>query len=148
MSPALLGLLLVGAAVARERQRVRSATRLSKVALLRTPEEVEVPALMARRAELDRDGARPSRGRAQVPRAQPRSAAGAHRRQSSRVPSTRRAAPIPNAFTAQQKLIDARSLEEALGWLTRVERVEVAGSARLLNQLAQLPDAQPPTLLI
>jgi hypothetical protein len=29
-----------------------------------------------------------------------------------------------------------------------VERVEVAGSARLLNQLAQLPEAQPPTLLI
>jgi hypothetical protein len=56
--------------------------------------------------------------------------------------------PDPNAFTAQQKLIDARSLEEALEWLTRVERVEVAGSARLLNQLAQLPDAPPPTLLI
>jgi membrane glycosyltransferase len=56
--------------------------------------------------------------------------------------------PDPNAFTAQQKLSDARSLEEALEWLTRVERIEVAGSARMLNQLALLPDGQRPTLLI
>jgi hypothetical protein len=56
--------------------------------------------------------------------------------------------PDPNAFTAQQKLVDARSLEEALEWLTRAERVEVAGSARLLNQLALLPDSQRPALLI
>ena len=48
---------------------------------------------------------------------------------------------IDYAFTAEQKLMDARSLEEALSWLTPVERVEVAGDARLLNQLSLLPDA-------
>jgi hypothetical protein len=35
-------------------------------------------------------------------------------------------------------------LDEALQWLTPTERVEVAGSARLLNQLAVLPDSAQP----
>ena len=48
----------------------------------------------------------------------------------------------------QQKLSDARNLEEALEWLTPVERVEVASDPRLLNQLAQLPDAQHPAFII
>jgi len=55
-----------------------------------------------------------------------------------------RGRPDPHAFTAEQKLIDARSLEEVLEWLTPIERVEVAADARLLNQLALLPDAQHP----
>jgi len=54
--------------------------------------------------------------------------------------------PDPNFFTARQKLLDAHSLEEAVGWLTRVERVEVAGSEQLLTLLAQLPDAQRPLI--
>jgi hypothetical protein len=63
-------------------------------------------------------------------------------------PPDPRGRPDPHAFTAEQKLKDARSLEEALGWLTPVERVEVAGDARLLNQLALLPDAEYPLILI
>ena len=63
-------------------------------------------------------------------------------------PTDMRGHPDPHAFTAQQKLIDARTLEEALEWLTPVERVEIAADARLLNQLAQLPDAQRPSFLI
>jgi membrane glycosyltransferase len=59
-------------------------------------------------------------------------------------PADPRGQPNPNAFTAQQKLMDARSLDEALLWLTPAERVEVAGSARLLNQLALLPDSPQP----
>jgi membrane glycosyltransferase len=35
-----------------------------------------------------------------------------------------------------------------LAWLTPEERVEVAGDARLLNQLAFLPDAEYPLFLI
>jgi len=38
-------------------------------------------------------------------------------------------------------LLDARSLNEALQWLTPIERVEVAADGRLLNKLALLPDA-------
>jgi hypothetical protein len=56
--------------------------------------------------------------------------------------------PDPHAFTAAQKLVDARSLDEALRWLTPVERVEVAADARLLDQLALLPDAQHPGFMI
>ena len=56
-------------------------------------------------------------------------------------PADPRGQPDPHAFTAEQKLMDARSLEEALRWLSPVERVEVAGDARLLNQLSLLPDA-------
>jgi hypothetical protein len=44
--------------------------------------------------------------------------------------------------------MDARSLDEALRWLTPIERVEVAGDARMLNQLALLPDAIQPTISI
>jgi membrane glycosyltransferase len=63
-------------------------------------------------------------------------------------PMDPRGKPDPHAFTAEQKLIDARSLEEALEWLTPIERVEVVGDARLLNQLALLPDAQQPGFTI
>jgi hypothetical protein len=44
--------------------------------------------------------------------------------------------------------MDARSLDEALQWLTPIERVEVAGDARMLNQLAQLPDTIQPAFSI
>jgi membrane glycosyltransferase len=63
-------------------------------------------------------------------------------------PADPRGRPDPHAFTAEQKLIDARSLDEALGWLTPIERVEVAADARLLNQLALLPDTQHPDFKI
>jgi membrane glycosyltransferase len=63
-------------------------------------------------------------------------------------PADPRGHPDPYAFTAEQKLKDARSLDEALAWLTAIERVEVAGDARLLNQLAQLPDGEHPLFLI
>jgi hypothetical protein len=63
-------------------------------------------------------------------------------------PADPRGQPDPHAFTAEQKLKDARSLDEALRWLTPTERVEVAGDARLLNQLALLPDATHPPFLI
>ena len=63
-------------------------------------------------------------------------------------PTDPRGHPDPHAFTAEQKLVDAASLDEALQWLTPVERVEVAGDPRLLNQLALLPDAIQPTYSI
>jgi membrane glycosyltransferase len=54
--------------------------------------------------------------------------------------------PDPNAFTARQKLLDAHSLDQALEWLTKVERVEVASSEPLLNHLSLLPDMQRPSI--
>lgn len=146
VSPALLGLLL-SVPLSRASGSEWLGVALSKIAILRTPEEVDPPPLVARRAEL-------------IARAHPLPADGlrflarngaartAHVEGNLPRPLDPPGRPDPNAFTAQQKLIDARSLDEALGWLTGLERVEVAGNARLLNQLAQLPDAQPPTSLI
>jgi membrane glycosyltransferase len=65
----------------------------------------------------------------------------AHIRGNLPRPADPRGRPDPHTFTAEQKLVDARALDEALAWLTPVERVEVAASARRLAQLAALPEA-------
>jgi membrane glycosyltransferase len=114
---------------------------LSKLGLLRTPEEVDLPALVRRRAELVAQArALPEDGLRYL--ARNREARLAHVEGNLPRPADPPGQPDPNAFTARQKLLDAHSLEEALGWLTRIERVEVAASEQLLNLLSQLPDAQ------
>jgi membrane glycosyltransferase len=146
VSPALLGLLL---AIPLSRASGSSflGRALSKIALLRTPEEMRLPALLVRRAQLVAEAHEfPQDGLRYL--ARDHEARLAHIEGNLPRPVDPPGQPDPNAFTSQQKLSDARSLEEALQWLTRVERVEVAGSARMLNQLALLPDPQPPTLLI
>jgi membrane glycosyltransferase len=146
LSPALLGLLLA-VPLSRASGSESLGRMLSKLALLRTPEETRTPALVARRLELvHRAEALPDDGLRHLAR---------HRESRlthvngnlARAPDPR-GHPDPFAFTAEQKLKDARSLDEALAWLTSVERVEVAGNARLLNQLALLPDAEYPLFLI
>jgi len=59
-----------------------------------------------------------------------------------------RGQPDANLLTAQQKLKEARTLEEALDWLTPLERVQVAGDGTLLDELAALPDAPKPAYII
>jgi membrane glycosyltransferase len=142
VSPALLGLFLA-IPLSRLSGSENLGRFLSRLALLRTPEEVETPALVARREELVRAGAAlPADGLRYL--ARDRDARLAHINGNLPRPADPRGQPNPNAFTAQQKLMDARSLDEALLWLTPAERVEVAGSARLLNQLALLPDSAQP----
>jgi membrane glycosyltransferase len=142
VSPALLGLFLA-IPLSRLSGSENLGRFLSRLALLRTPEEVETPALVARREELVRAGeALPADGLRYL--ARDRDARLAHINGNLPRPADPRGQPNPNAFTAQQKLMDARSLDEALLWLTPAERVEVAGSARLLNQLALLPDSAQP----
>jgi membrane glycosyltransferase len=120
---------------------------LARFALLRTPEEVEAPPLVARRRELLRLATPPpSDGLRHL--ARDRESRLAHINGNLARPADPRGQPDPYAFTAEQKLKDARSLDEALAWLTPIERVEVAGDARLLNQLALLPDAEQPVFLI
>ncbi len=139
VSPALLGLLL-SVPLSRASGSESLGQALARVALLRTPEEKNRPALLVRRSQLigqapdlPRDGLRYL--------ARDREARAVHLAGNLARPRDPRGRPDPHAFTAQQKLIDARYLEEALEWLTPVERVEVAGDAHLLNQLAALPDA-------
>jgi membrane glycosyltransferase len=139
VSPALLGLFL---AVPLSRlSGSRSIGRaLATVGLLRTPEEMHPPALVVRRLDLlEQSAPLPEDGLFYL--ARNREARLAHIRGNLPRPADPRGRPDPHAFTAEQKLIDARALDEALAWLTPVERVEVAASARMLAQLAALPDA-------
>jgi membrane glycosyltransferase len=146
LSPALLGLFL-SVPLSRASGSVRLGRLLSRLALLRTPEEVETPPLVARRQELIRQASAPAQdGLRHL--ARNRDARLTHINGNLARPADPRGHPDPYAFTAEQKLKDARSLDEALAWLTPVERVEVAGDARLLNQLALLPDAEHPLFLI
>jgi membrane glycosyltransferase len=146
LSPALLGLFLA-VPLSRASGSERLGRWLSRLALLRTPEEAETPALVARREELVREAsAAPDDGLRHL--ARNRESRLTHINGNLARPADPRGHPDPYAFTAEQKLKDARSLDEALAWLTAVERVEVAGDARLLNQLALLPDGEHPLFLI
>jgi membrane glycosyltransferase len=146
LSPALLGLFFA-VPLSRASGSEGLGRLLSRLALLRTPEEIETPALVARRLELLHE-ASPSPLDGLRHLARHREARLTHINGNLARPADPRGHPDPNAFTAEQKLKDARSLDEALAWLTPLERVEVAGDARLLNQLALLPDAEYPLLLI
>jgi membrane glycosyltransferase len=145
LSPALLGLFLA-VPLSRASGSQSLGRMLARVALLRTPEERETPPLVARRQELLRTASPPPHdGLRHL--ARDRDARLIHINGNLARPADPRGHPDPHAFTAEQKLKDARSLDEALSWLTATERVEVAGDARLLNQLALLPDAEPLVLI-
>jgi membrane glycosyltransferase len=146
LSPALLGLFL-SVPLSRASGSESLGRILQRLALLRTPEEVETPPLVARRQELVREASPPPEdGLRHL--ARNRESRLTHINGNLARPADPRGHPDPFAFTAEQKLKDARSLDEALAWLTPIERVEVAGDARLLNQLALLPDAEHPLYLI
>ncbi len=146
LSPALLGLFLA-VPLSRASGSERLGGWLARLALLRTPEEAETPALVARREELVREAsAGPDDGLRHL--ARNRESRLTHINGNLARPADPRGHPDPYAFTAEQKLKDARSLDEALAWLTAIERVEIAGDARLLNQLALLPDGEHPLFLI
>jgi membrane glycosyltransferase len=146
VSPALLGLFLA-VPLSRLSGSEGLGRFLSRLALLRTPEEVDTPALVARREELVRKhAALPEDGLSFL--ARNRDARLIHISGNLPRPADPRGQPDAHAFTAVQKLSDARSLQEVLQWLTPLERVEVAADARMLNQLALLPDAVQPTYSI
>jgi membrane glycosyltransferase len=146
VSPALLGLFL-SVPLSQMSGSETLGRLLSSVALLRTPEEVEIPALVLRREELAEAGdALPIEGLRFL--ARHRESRVAHIGGNLPRPADPRGHPDPHVFTAEQKLMDARTLDEALHWLTPIERVEVAADARFLNQLALLPDTAQPTFSI
>jgi membrane glycosyltransferase len=139
VSPALLGLFLA-VPLSRMSGSEAMGTLLSRFALLRTPEERETPALVARREQLVNESQELPRDGLQY-LARHRDARLIHINGNLARPADPRGQPDPHIFTAEQKLLDARSLNEALQWLTPIERVEVAADGRLLNKLALLPDA-------
>jgi hypothetical protein len=54
-------------------------------------------------------------------------------------PERPRGDPDPDRLMAQQKIREARSRQEALGYLSARERLQVAADAQLLHQLSSLP---------
>ncbi len=146
VSPALLGLFLA-VPLSRLSGSQSMGVFLERFGLLRTPEEKDIPALVSRRDQLARDSeALPADGLQYL--ARHRDARLIHINGNLARPPDPRGKPDPHIFTAEQKLLDARSLTEALQWLTPIERVEVAADGRLLNKLALLPDAVEPTFSI
>ena len=140
VSPALLGLFL-SVPLSRYSGSATAGRLLSRVGLLRTPEEARAPPLAARRAALiAASPALPKDGLEYL--ARHREARWAHLHGNLPRPADPRGEPNAHALTAEQKLHQAGTLREALAWLTPLERVQVAGDARMLAQLALLPDAQ------
>jgi membrane glycosyltransferase len=146
LSPALLGLFLA-VPLSRASGSEALGRALLRIGLLRTPEEALQPSMVLRRKELIAQArVLPEDGLRYL--ARNREARLVHIGGNLPRPADPRGRPDPHAFTAEQKLIDARSLDEALEWLTPIERVEVAADARLLNQIALLSDAHNPDLKI
>ncbi|HVC01989.1 MAG TPA: glucans biosynthesis glucosyltransferase MdoH [Steroidobacteraceae bacterium] len=138
VSPALLGLFL-SVPLSRFSGSVAAGRGLARIALLRTPEERQAPPLVVRRAQLHATAAElPADGLEFL--AHNREARWAHIHGNLPRQADARGEPNALALTAERKLQDAHSLQEGLGWLTPLERVEVAGDARMLAQMALLPD--------
>jgi membrane glycosyltransferase len=138
--PAVLGLVLA-VPLSKASGSVRLGQLLRRIALFRTPEEKNIPAPMQRRDELIQ-ATGPLEGDALRHLARHAEARLAH--VTGNMPRPADARGHPNAFrlTAEHKLDDAQTLQEALRWLTSPERIEVAADHRLLEKLAALPEQE------
>jgi membrane glycosyltransferase len=112
---------------------------LARCGILRIPEEMHPPDLVRRRDDIARtlpplptDGlwylARNSQSRL------------THLSHNLPPPPGPRGYPDGSRLTAERKIRDAQTLQEALQWLTPSERMLVAADAGLLEHLAMLPD--------
>lgn len=138
LSPTLAGLLLA-IPLSRVSGSPHAGGLLARLGLLRTPEEHRLPTLMLRRDELVRESpALPRDALRFIVRN--RQAMLAHIAGNLPRPPETRGHPDPHRLTAERKVMDARTLQEALSWLGPAERVHVAGDPLLLERLAELPD--------
>lgn len=138
LSPTLAGLLLA-IPLSKISGSARAGRILGHLALLRTPEERHAPDLMRRRDEIVKlSPSMPHEGLRFV--ARNRQAMLAHITGNMPRPAETRGHPDPHRLTAEQKVLDAKSLQEALSWLSPAERIHVAGDPRLLERLSELPD--------
>jgi len=143
LSPTLAGLVLAAPlSMASDSTRIGRAFR--RIGLLIIPEEIRPPAIFHRREVFLREySAMPGDGlRALVldetTRARHFAFVAPHQR--------RRGAPDPAHLTAERKIAEAESVDEALQWLNKPERIQVAGDIALAERLALLgaPPAQGP----
>ena len=138
LTPTLAGLLLA-IALSKMSGSVRTGRLMHALGLLRTPEEKHAPPVIKRRDELLEQAKEPARdGLRQL--AADRQARYAHVTGNLPRPAESRGHPDPHRLTAEQKVHDASTLNEALAWLGPAEKVHVAGDPRLLERLSELPE--------
>jgi membrane glycosyltransferase len=139
LSPALLGLILA-VPLSKASGSVALGRWLARFGILRIPEEAHPPDLVRRRDAIARTSPPlPTDGLRHLAR-NPHARL-THTRFNPAPPDDPRGAPDGCRLTAAKKVADARTLEEALGWLSPSERLRVAADRRLLEDLAMLPDA-------
>jgi membrane glycosyltransferase len=138
LSPAVLGLVLA-VPLSRVSGSVALGRALRKLAIFRIPEETAPHAMILRRNELIASApALPQDGLRHL--ARDAAARVAHLAGNLPRPPDARGHPNPHRLTAESKVAQAQTLQEALDWLSGPERIEVAADARLLERLAELPD--------
>lgn len=136
LSPVLAGLLLA-VPLSKWSGSTGIGRALRRVGLLCTPEEAREPDIVRRRDQLvaiavplPEDGLRALAMDARSRLAQVQA--------NLPPPTPARGKPDAERLTAEQKLRDARSLDEALDWLTQRERIHVASDSAMLERLGQL----------
>jgi len=136
LSPVLAGLLL-SVPLSRASGSVWLGRMLARAGVLTIPEEIRPPAVLARRDALLREAPPAAeyglRWLAIDPAARLRHLSG-----NLPPPSAVPGHPDADLLTARQKLHDAQTLDDALGWLAPRERIWVAADPLLLQQLAGL----------
>jgi membrane glycosyltransferase len=113
---------------------------LARIRVLATPEELRIPEIVRRRDSLCEQGDAASTGDPLRSLARDESARWWHVELNPAPPGSPRGQPDPDRLMARQKIQDARSLDEALGFLTARERLQVAADSQLLQRLASLPE--------
>lgn len=137
LSPALVGMLLaVPLSVVSGSLRV--GRWLAWLGLLATPEERQVPDIVARRDALCLAGDNMA-GDELAALASDAGARYWHIEINPPAPERARGDPDPDRLLAQHKIREARSLTEALRFLGPRERLHVAADAQLLEHLSRLP---------
>lgn len=139
LTPTLAGLLLA-IPLSKMSGSVLAGRLMYSLGLLRTPEEKHAPAVIKRREELLAQAKEPARDALRYLAAD-RQARYAHITGNLPRPAETRGHPDPHRLTAEQKVHDATTLNEALTWLGPAEKVHVAGDPRLLERLAELPES-------
>jgi membrane glycosyltransferase len=139
LSPALLG-MAIAAPLSVLSGSTRVGGALARIRVLATPEELRIPEIVRRRDSLCEQGDAASTGDPLRSLARDESARWWHAELNPAPPGSPRGQPDPDRLMARQKIQDARSLDEALGFLTARERLQVAADPQLLQRLASLPE--------
>jgi membrane glycosyltransferase len=143
LSPVLAGLLF-SIPLSRASGSVWLGSLLARTGLLTTPEEIQPPQILARRDALLREAQSPPEDGL---RWLASDSAARLRHLSGNLPPPTATPGHPDAdrLTARQKLIDAQTPDEAIGWMTQSERMWVAADPLLLEVLASIgaPSERP-----